>query len=180
MDEKQAIGLLKKYAKDDEAYDQVLAHVLAVKDLAVEIADKILQKHPEIKIDLDFIICASILHDIGRFDCPPGKDSPRHGVIGADIIRKEGLDQRFALVCERHLGGGITKQDVLDQDLDIPKKDYLPETIEEKIITYADKLISRDRRISAEEAIRRFHKEIGDRAGTRVQALHNEIEALMR
>ena len=107
MNQKKAISLLKKYAKDEEQFRKVLAHSKAVQKAALKIAKKISNA------DIEFIKLSSLLHDIGRFSCKPGtKESIRHGIKGADILRKEKLP-KFAKVAERHMGVGITKQDII-------------------------------------------------------------------
>ncbi len=101
-----AIKLLKKYAKDEDSFKKVLKHSEAVRDVAKDIAKDIKD------VDLDFIESASLLHDIGRFQCgPESEDNIRHGIVGAEILREEGLKEH-ALVAERHLGAGISKEDL--------------------------------------------------------------------
>ncbi len=183
MDEKEALELLKKHSSDDKSYKNVLAHAKAVQRLAVFIADDILEHHKDkgdVQIAVDFIKSACILHDIGRFKCPPGPDSIKHGVVGADILRSEGVDERYAHVCERHLGAGISKEEVEKKKLPLPVKDYLPVSIEEKIIAYADTLVAGDKVVKIEHAEERFEKEIDPEAGKRVRALHEEIDDLMK
>ena len=183
MDKKQCIELLKKYAPNEESFKKVLDHSKAVQRAALRIAEDIIANGRH--VDINFIITASLLHDIGRFQCPPGtKESIKHGIIGAGILRKEGLDERYALVCERHIGSGITKEDIQEQKLDLPLKDYMPESIEEKIITYADNLIFEgendtwDREGTIEQAIERYRKEVGEKLAQRTKKLHEEIERL--
>lgn len=168
MDEAQAIALLKKYSSDKDSFDIVLKHSLVVKKLALEFADK----HPN--ADRDFIVSASILHDIGRFDCPPGKKTIFHGVRGGEILRKEGLE-RFALVAERHLGAGISKEDIVKQGLPLPRKDFLPVSIEEKIVTLADSLVAGVKRISLKEAAERFEREVSKEVADRIIRLYDEV-----
>ena len=77
-----------------------------------------------------------------------------HGRLGAEILRKEGYE-RHARVCERHTGAGITCKEIIAQGLPLPHQDFLPETLEEKVICYADKFFSKthlDREKSIEKA----------------------------
>jgi uncharacterized protein len=177
MDEKQAIELLKKYAPDEESFKKVLTHSKAVQRAALRIAEDIIANGRH--VDINFIITASLLHDIGRFKCPPKtKESIKHGIYGAEILRKEGLDEKYALVCERHIGSGITKEDIKEQRLDLPKKDFMPESIEEKIINYADSLIFGNKEGTIEQVIERYRKEVGEKLVERTKKLHEEIEGL--
>ncbi len=172
ISEEEAINLLKRYASSDDAFDGVLRHVKAVQKLALEIGSKVKS------VDLDFIRGASLLHDIGRFKIRiKGKDVVKHGIYGGEILRGEGLPD-YALVAERHLGAGISKEEVISQELDLPLKDYVPVSREEKIICYADKLIAGDRRISIDEAVDRFNNEIGEKAGEKIKKLAEEVEGM--
>ena len=92
-----------------------------------------------------------MLHDIGilrcdapRIECFGTEPYIRHGMIGAAILRGEGLE-RHARVCERHTGAGLTRDDIVSQNLPLPPKDFLPETVEEQLICYADKFFSKTR-----------------------------------
>jgi uncharacterized protein (TIGR00295 family) len=169
MNEQEAIILLRKYANSKKSFENVLAHSKKVQEIALRIAKQI----PN--VDLDFIKIASLLHDIGRF----GADALHHGVRGAEILHKEGISQ-YASVAERHLGGGISKQEIIEQKLDLPLKDYMPTTVEEKIITHADNLVCHDREISFEETIERFKKELNKKAIRKFFKLKDELEALKR
>ena len=168
MNEKKAITLLKKYSSSDTAFKAVVGHVKAVQKLALEFAEGT-------DVDKKFIKMASLLHDIGRFNHPPGtKKSLHHGVDGSAILRKEGLNE-YALIAERHLGAGISKLDIKKQKLDLPIKDYLPKTKEEKIITCADNLIFGNKRGNIEMALDRFLKELGKEYAERVKKLYKEV-----
>ena len=137
MDEDEAIILLNKYASDEEAFEKILAHAQAVKEVALKITQEILEQG--FFVDIDLVQSGALLHDIGRFEYPPGSDKMyRHGLVGSDILRKEGHPQE-ALIAERHLGPGISREEILEQDLDLPHQDFIPESYEEKSVCYADK-----------------------------------------
>ncbi|WP_444509411.1 hypothetical protein, partial [Enterobacter asburiae] len=40
-------------------------------------------------------------------------------------------------------GAGITKEEIIKLNLPLPHEDFLPETMEEKVICYADKFYSK-------------------------------------
>ena len=71
------------------------------------------------------------------------KDYICHGYLGGQILQKEGLP-KHALICERHVGVGITRQDILQHQLDLPARDMIPQTIEEIVICFADLFYSKD------------------------------------
>lgn len=174
--EADAVSLLKKYAPDAKAFEIVLNHSRAVQAVAVRIANEIISNGHD--VDMQFIRSASLLHDIGRFDYPPGKKGIEHGIKGAKILRKEGLDEKYALVCERHVGSGIDEKDIEEQKLPLPMKSYIPESVEEKIINYADSLIFGDKEGTIQQVIKRYRKEVNEKLAQRTVHLHNEIEQL--
>ena len=163
-------ALLKKYASDDIGYKAVLKHSTIVTKVALRIAKGIKG------VDLDFIEKAAMLHDIGRFKAPPWANSVEHGVLGAEIMLKEGYP-KIAKVCEGHLGGGIPAH--VAKSLGLPERDMIPETVEEKIVCYADKLVQNDKEVSFEEALKRYEDDHPKEAVDRIKRLHEEIEKLM-
>ncbi len=172
-----AIELLKKHAPDSKRFDIIFKHVKKVQEIAIKIASEIIKNGHTVNID--FIKAASILHDIGRYKHPPGSANIiKHGVDGANILRAEGLDEAYARVCENHIGSGINANDIKKQNLNIPEKDYMPQTIEEKIINYADSLTFYDKQGTIEMVIERYQKEVGSEIAQRTRNLHNEIEKL--
>ena len=139
-------ALIEKYYPEDDALRQLLiTHSQSVAQFALQIVSL----HPELGIDRQFVLEAAMLHDIGIVRCDaPGicchgtEPYLRHGMIGAAMMREEGYD-RHARVCERHTGAGLSAREIEQQNLPLPHRDFLPETIEEKIICYADKFYSK-------------------------------------
>lgn len=137
----------------DKYYDgcDALRHILVTHSESVaRRALQIAALHPELNIDTDFVREAAMLHDIGivRVDAPGiecygTEPYIRHGICGAEILRAEGLPESYARVCERHTGAGLTLDDIVSQNLPLPHHDLQPETIEEKLICYADKFFSK-------------------------------------
>lgn len=164
------------YIPDSDLYNILTIHSHHVANYALDILDK----HPELHLDRDFIIEASMLHDVGIFLC----DAPgiycfgthkyiEHGYLGADILRERGLTAH-ALVCERHTGVGISLESVLKNGYPLPHRDFLPVSMEEKLICYADKFFSKsklNKQYTAEEA-RRSVVKFGEDEGLKFDALH--------
>lgn len=174
--EKGAIALLQSQGKDP-ALSHILAHSRKVQEIALRIAQDVGKHH---SIDKEFIRVASLLHDIGRFQYPPGaKDMIKHGIAGAVLLRKTGFG-RYARVAECHIGAGITKEDIKEQNLPLPLKDYVPVTIEEKIIAHADNLVAGDQEQDITKVVEQFKKKLGKKYADRVKALHEEIETLKK
>ena len=135
----------KYYPEEGSLRNILMIHSRSVADKALKIA----RQHPEMKLDIQFIEEASMLHDLGVFRC----DAPDiscfgtqpyicHGTIGAELLRKEGYP-RHALVCERHTGTGLTLDYIIKNNLPVPHRDLCPVTLEEQLICYADKFYSK-------------------------------------
>jgi uncharacterized protein len=136
------------YETDSRAYNILIKHGRQVAGKALEIAGRVALFKP----DLRFIEEAAYLHDIGIFRTHSpelgcfGKDPyVRHGYLGRKILEKIGLSAH-GLVCERHVGIGMTQEDIRQQGLPLPARDMLPVSIEEQIICYADKFFSKNGR----------------------------------
>lgn len=151
----------------------VVAHCERVADIAVELALKALDRG--FPVDLRLIEAGALLHDIGR-SVTHGVD---HGVIGAEIVRSLGLDEEVARIVERHVGAGIPAEEAAG--LGLPRRDYIPSTLEEKIVCYADKLARGSQRMSYKEALKEFMEILGKDhpAIERFKRLHKEILTLI-
>ena len=138
--------ILDQYYPEDNALRHILlTHSRQVADRCLKIA----QAHPELSMDVQFLEEAAMLHDLGIFwtDAPGiqcfGK-APyiQHGIIGGRILREMGFE-RHARVCERHTGTGLSAWDIEQQQLPLPHEDFMPETLEEQVVCYADKFYSK-------------------------------------
>lgn len=126
-------------------------------------------------VDLDLVRSGALLHDVGR-----GKTHEiNHGVVGADIARGLGLSESIIKIIERHIGGGIPADEA--EDLGLPPRSYMPVSIEEKIVSYADKLVERGREVDINVTLRHYQKDLGTEhpAVLRLQALHEEMVELI-
>lgn len=167
------------YPEEPRLRELLFTHSRCVADLALEICDI----HPELQADRKFVEEAAMLHDIGISSCDaPGifcfGELPYicHGVEGARMLAEEGMF-RHARVCERHTGSGITAEEILEQALPLPPRDMLPQTIEEKIICYADKFYSKNpNHLTERKPLDKVMAEMerhGADSLTRFQELHN-------
>ena len=140
------IGIISRYYSPGSlAYKTLIAHSKMVVGKCLAIAAEIRYKDP----DISFLREAAMLHDIGIFlakaphiGCYGNRDYICHGYLGRDLLEKEGLPIH-ALVCERHVGVGLSISDIMGWDLPLPAREMLPVTLEEKIICYADKFYSK-------------------------------------
>jgi uncharacterized protein len=136
----------KYYAPESLAYHLLTEHSRMVTEKALKIAGRVSHLSPDMK----FIQEAAMLHDIGIFltdeakiGCHGNKPYISHGYLGREILEKEGFPHH-ALVCERHVGVGISLKDIVEKNLPVPKREMLPATVEEQIICFADKFFSKD------------------------------------
>lgn len=133
------------YPDDNELRHIYMKHARQVADLALAI-----NKARAIGLDPQQVEAAAMLHDIGIFatnahgiHCYGDAPYIRHGVIGGELLRKEGAPEEWARVAERHTGAGITQEEILSQGLDLPLDDYVPVSMLEKLVCYADKFYSK-------------------------------------
>jgi uncharacterized protein len=145
MNSENIIG--KFYDSNSKLYDIMIQHGRDVAGMAVDIARSL----PDHSIDIDFITEASMLHDIGIFlvnlpelDCHGNHPYICHGYLGRELLDRLGLP-KHGLVCERHVGTGITVDDIKKNRLPLPQRNMVPASIEEQIICYADKFFSKSK-----------------------------------
>jgi uncharacterized protein len=149
----------------------VIRHAEKVSELACEIAEACRQRG--VYVDLNLVEIGGLLHDIGR-----GKThSVHHAVIGAQIAKSLGLQEAVLSIIKKHVGGGITAKEA--KKLGWPRDVYVPQTVEEKIVCYADKLIEGSRRVPLEKTISQLSQELPPAAIERIWKLHEEMLALV-
>ncbi len=137
--------LTKYYYPDSKTYSYLTTHSRMVARKALQAAERVGHLNP----DTRFIEEAALLHDIGIFKvsaieigCIGPMDYVAHGYLGREILEAEGYP-RHALVCERHVGAGITAKEVEKYRLPLPARDMLPVSVEEEIICWADKFFTK-------------------------------------
>ena len=163
----QAIQLLQQ----TKCPPQVIKHCLAVSKLALEIANQ-LQKKGQ-KVDAQLVEVGALLHDIGRSKT----HNVDHPVIGAQVAKTMKLSDPLINIIKRHLGAGVTDHEA--QQLGWPKDNYVPQTLEEKIVAYADKRIDKNKKVPIEKEIKKLQQKNKPQAAERVRNLHNEITSLL-
>lgn len=135
----------KYYPENSTAFSYYYPHVQAVTALALKIVDM----NPHLNADEFTVWQMAMVHDIGiRYTNAPEigcKGSHRyieHGYKGREIMEAEGFPL-IAPVCERHIGVGISREEVLQFGLPLPHRDMIPLSVEEEIVCYADKFFSK-------------------------------------
>ncbi len=173
--------LIDKYYSDNAPLREILlTHSRSVADMALDVA----HRHPELGIDTTFLYEAAMLHDIGVFltdapgiQCFGHEPYIKHGLLGGELLRREGLP-RHARVAERHTGTGLTRETILRQALPLPLADYSPETIEEQLICYADKFFSKSHleRVRTPEQVLKSLEKFGADGVERMKAWMKRFE----
>ena len=163
----QAIYFLQK----NSCSTKVITHCQAVASLSLELAEEFKAKN--YPVDLALIETGALLHDLGRSKT----HSVHHAIEGMKIAQAEGLPDAIVCIIKRHVGAGIAAEEAAQ--LNWPKDVYTPQSLEEKIVCYADKCVSGNDRICVEVTIKQLHdQKLGD-AAERVRKLHDEINSLL-
>lgn len=157
--------------REEGCSEKVIEHVKAVSKKSLEIAKRISENGHV--VDLQLVEIGGLLHDVGR----SRTHGISHGLEGAEILRERGLDELVGFA-ENHLGAGIDGDE--SEKLDIPKGEYLPGTLEEKIVTYGDNLVDGSEYISFEEAMEELRQELGENHSSlrRFREIHEELSEL--
>jgi len=165
---REALNLLVKAG----CSPKVVEHCKRVSAFAVKIANASQRKQPN--VDIKLVEISALLHDIGRSKT----HSVDHALEGGEIARAFNLPDSVVLIIERHAGGGIPKEEA--KKLGWPVRDYLPKTLEEKIVCYADKRVEGLQVVPFEKTVKAYAVDLGGNhpAIRRIWELHREITAL--
>ncbi|HSW98398.1 MAG TPA: HDIG domain-containing protein [Candidatus Saccharimonadales bacterium] len=142
--DKAILDLHKKYAPTEQSLAVVYGHCQIIEKIAAELI-----KRNQLKVDTKLVHAAALLHDIGYYPLldkngyEPKGEGIKHGVTGAEMLRKEGVGEAICRIAERHTGVGLTRGGILKFHLPLPARDFIPETAEEWLVAYADKLHSK-------------------------------------
>jgi len=151
--------------------DKVICHCLNVADFAVEVAAKLRKRG--YNVDLELVEAGAVLHDLGRAKTH-GTD---HSVVGAQMAQELGLPQSVVDIIKRHVGAGITAEEA--QRMGWPQDVYVPKTLEEKIVCYADKRVDNGKVVPIENEIEKLQRKGLTDGAERVRSLHVEITGLL-
>lgn len=144
---------------------RVIIHCCTVKTLAEEIAKGI-------DCDMDLVIAGAMLHDIGR----AVDHSINHAVIGYGIAKDLGLPDEICQIIKRHTGAGLDEEDA--EEFGLPKGDYIPRTIEQKIVAHADNMVSDNKLVAHFHSVEKLKIKGSFRGADRIENLHNELSEI--
>ncbi|MBW3079776.1 HD domain-containing protein [Bifidobacterium simiiventris] len=112
-------------------------------------------KVPPRLLDEHLVMIGGLLHDIGTYqvlkhdgtDGEPLKFSGKryilHGLLGYEWLLGQGVDESIAQFARNHTGVGLTKDEVIRQELPLPPADYVPVNLEQETVMVADKFHSK-------------------------------------
>jgi len=124
----------------------IVRHCQAVAMAAKIIADEFQRRGSA--VDSKAVVLGALLHDVGR----SRTQTVRHGLEGAQILEGEGTDSKVVEIVRKHVGAGISPDEA--KRLGLPDFDYIPKTLEERIVCFADKMVDADK-------VRPFVEEVG-------------------
>lgn len=159
--------------------DIYLKHCRSVAQLAMSIATE-----KGLALDPATIEEAAMLHDIGVFmtdapgiHCYGTEPYICHGTLGASLLHREGVAEEIARVAERHTGSGLTAQEIEARNLPLPRRDFMPETLLERLVCYADKFYSKSGNMEQKplDRVRQSIARHGEAAAARFEQLHREF-----
>ncbi len=144
---------------------RVIVHCCTVWTMAEAMARRI-------DCDIDLLRAGAFLHDIGR----SVDHSIMHAVIGASIAADLGLPREVVEIIRKHVGAGLDEQDVIEMGL--PKGNYIPDTIEQKIVCHADNMVSDNKFVPHTYSVDRLMHKGSVRGARRIADLHKELSGL--
>ena len=142
--EKEALALHRKYGSDE----RIVRHCETVTGVAKVLAEGLRLRGQG--LDVRAVIAGAMLHDIGRSRV----QTVRHGLEGAGIAESEGVEREVVEIIRRHVGAGISSEEA--RALRLPDLDYIPVTLEERVVCFADKMVDGDRVRPFEAEVYRF------------------------
>ncbi len=145
---------------------RVIIHCCTVRVLADEIAKGIPSADPVL------VTAGALLHDIGR----AVDHSIMHANVGADMLSDAGMPAELVDIVRKHTGAGLDAQDAIEMGL--PEGDYIPSSIEEKIVAHADNMVSDNRLVYHEHSVDKLMTKGAVRGAERVEALHRELSTM--
>ncbi len=155
-----------QYLLDEGCKMRVVIHCCTVRAVAEEIASRI------DFVDKDLVIAGALLHDIGR----AVDHSIMHAYIGSGMVANLGLPKELVDIVRKHTGAGLDEVDVVE--LGLPPADYMPKTLEEKIVAHADNMVSDNRVVSHEHSVNKLMAKGAFRGAERIEMLHMELSDL--
>jgi uncharacterized protein len=148
----------------------IIEHSKAVSLKAIDISSNFVDKNRS-QVDLEQIEIGALLHDIGRSET----HTIKHAIVGAEILRSINFPDEIVNITLKHIGAGIPSNEA--EKLGLPPGDYMPFTLEEKIVAHADNLVDGTTEVELYSVTEKWKKKFGNDhpAIHRLKKLHNEL-----
>ena len=171
----EALELLMKYLKDDE---ETINHCILVSDFAYKISGEIKEKNNELDINPEKLKIAGLLHDIAK------DVDIMHYFEGKKILEDLGLGEIGSIISKHMKSSEVAKAKNIEGD-------FIPRTIEEKILTYADLNFYKDNKVipkqrldqkvkSAQKKGKQIKIDLINKARERLLKLSEEVESYLK
>jgi uncharacterized protein/tRNA (cytidine56-2'-O)-methyltransferase len=160
-DEPNCIRILKEAG----CKQRVIVHCCTVG----AVADEMLRN---IGADRELVMAGALLHDIGR----SVDNGILHALIGSEMVEGMGLSEELVAVVRKHTGAGLDAIDAIEMGL--PPGDYMPRTIEEKVVAHADNLVSDNRVMGHRHSVDKLMNKGAIRGAERMESLHWELSKI--
>ena len=155
----------------------VFRHSLKVFQIVKKLSEKL-------DVNKKVLYPGALLHDIGRM--AEIIHPIQHAVEGEKIILQSEIFDlmdnetriKVSKICRNHIGCGITAKDIENQKLPLPVTDYIPETTEELLVSFADNICCGDKISGINSAVTRFSQELGEEYGQRILNQCEQLNAL--
>jgi len=154
----ECLALLDKYGADD----RLKRHSIMCSKVALKMAENCIA-------DRKLIEAGALLHDIGK----TVTTGISHGAEGYRILRGEGFDEIIARFCSTHVGAGLLRKTA--RRFNLPELDYIPRTLEEKIVCDSDTLLKGDTVVELNETIEDYRKKELQSEIPRLERLHSYL-----
>ncbi|MDD1746479.1 MAG: HDIG domain-containing protein [Methanomassiliicoccales archaeon] len=141
----------------------VIQHVCTVKSIAEEMAKRS-------GADLKLVRAGALLHDVGR----SRTQGVMHVAESVRIAEERHLPEELVRIIQRHVAAGLTQKEA--KGIGLPEGQYMPETLEEKIVCHADNLVKGQSGMQTlEEALDEIVRRGYPVTAERMRAMHVEL-----
>ncbi len=151
--------------RDAGCTKRVIIHCCTVRTVAEQMMKRI-------DGDRELVAAGALLHDIGRAT----DHSIMHANIGADMVRKLSLPEEIENIVRKHTGAGLDDQDV--KEMGLPPGDYMPRTVEEKIVAHSDNMVSDNIVVNHMHSVDKLLMKGARRGAEKIERLHLELSKL--
>lgn len=159
--------LHRRYAQNDVVFNLVYEHCQIVAEIA-----KWCVERNHLEVNEKILEAGCLMHDIGTYALFDSKgldghehNYKQHAIFSAALILEEGFDTRLADMVRTHILMGLTKEEIIANNFGMPQKDYIPATLEARLLCYADRFHSKHPTFNSHESfLARLSKDLPKQA----------------